>query len=112
MKKKKEDPPLVHVYPQVAWHDDVFIVANKEGLLALQRAISGALKKGKGVEEVTVADGECYNVKILLNDASWPSDAWKLLALPYTADYVKDMAPTVSNTVVHPWELWQRKAGR
>jgi len=108
---KKKDPPLVHIYPQVAWHDDVFVVANKEGLLALQRAIYGALKKGKGVAEVYVADGEGYDVKILLHDAVWPSDEWKRLAVPYTADYAKEITPPVSNVVIEPWELWQRKAG-
>jgi hypothetical protein len=108
--EKKKNPPLVHVYPQTAWHDDVFVVANKEGLLALQRAVNGALKKGKGVAKVSVADGEGYDVKVLLYNVSWPSKEWKTLALPYTADYTKDMAPAASNTAVEPWELWQRKA--
>lgn len=108
---KKKDPPLVHVYPQAAWHDDVYIIANEEGLLALRTAIDRALKKGKGVAQVSVADGEGYGVKVLLHSAGWPSEEWKTLALPYTADYTKDMAPSVNNTVVEARELWRRKAG-
>lgn len=109
--KKEKDPPLVHIYPQVAWHDDVYIIANEEGLLALQTAIDKALKKGKSVARVFTADGEGYGVKVLLHSAGWPSEEWKTLALPYTADYTKDMAPSVNNTVVEARELWRRKAG-
>ena len=99
---------LVHIYGQKIWHDDVLIIANHEGLLALQKAVSEALEKGKGVAEVFVADGEGYDVKILLNEADWPSDSWDILVLPYTADFVREIAPPHGNVVVQPWELREK----
>jgi hypothetical protein len=99
---------LVHIYGQKIWHDDVFIIANREGLLALQKAISEALEKGKGVAEVFVADGEGYNVEILLNDADWPSDVWDSLVLPYTDGCVQEIVSLHGDKVIQPWELWEK----
>lgn len=62
--------------------------------------------------EVSVADGEGYEMKILLNDAEWPSDAWDALAVPYTADYARETAPPRGGVPVQPRDLWEREAGQ
>lgn len=104
----RKDPPLVCVYPQEAWHDDVIIIGNRAGLLALQRIVSKAMETGKNKEVVFVHDGEGFDLKVILNDNPWQSDGWNGLARPYSADYTKGMAPDIRETI-GPEELWQKK---
>jgi len=97
--------PVVHIYSQEDQHDDAFIIANREGLLTIQKAISNALEKKKSIAKVYVADGEGYDVKILMNNTEWPSNDWNVLAIPYTR--VKGTHEIVS-PIVQPWDLWRR----
>lgn len=61
--RNDESIPLLHVYGQSAWHDDVFIVGNRQALKALREAIGKALEQGQGeTNDVFVADGEGYGV--------------------------------------------------
>ncbi|WP_027719056.1 hypothetical protein [Desulfovirgula thermocuniculi] len=82
--------PLLHVYGQSAWHDDVFIVGNRQALKVLLEAVKEALDQGKGeVDGVFAADGEGYGIVVIREDDPWP-EGWEKLALPYTEDYARD----------------------
>ena len=91
---------LVHIYGQEIWHGDAFIVANKEGLLAISQAINQALTKGKGVTEVMPADGEGFALKILCRNDEWLSPFWDNLAMPYT-----DNVHYRKREAIYPWHL-------
>ncbi|WP_051276553.1 hypothetical protein [Desulfovirgula thermocuniculi] len=85
-----ESIPLLHVYGQFAWHDEVFIIGNRQALKALLEAVKKALNQGKGeADGVFVADGEGYSVVVIRKDDPWP-EGWERLALPYTEDYARD----------------------
>lgn len=100
-KKKTESLPLLHVYGQHAWHDEVVIIGNKQALEILQAAVKQALKDGRSeMPAVFTADGEGYNVIILRWDVPWPEE-WTRLALPYTADCARDGR----ENVLRPWDL-------
>jgi hypothetical protein len=83
---------LIHIYGQSAWHDDAVILGNREGLIALAKAIQEALEtnEAKAEFEAMVSDGEGYSIKIILNDSPWESEFWEKAAVPYTADYAKE----------------------
>jgi len=97
------DIPIVHIYSQEDQHDDAFIIANREGLLIMQKAIFNALEKKKSIAKVYVADGEGYNVKILMNNTEWPSNNWNVLAIPY----ISACAREIVSPIVQPWNLWE-----
>lgn len=53
-----------------------------------QPSTSSALVDGEGVaKEVFTADGEGYDVRVILREDEWPGGVWLRLALPYTSDY-------------------------
>lgn len=79
--------PVLHVYGQAIWHDDVLIMGNTEALRALREAIDRALANDSGgfaKADVTAADGEWYWVMVLRNDHDWRAPEWQNAALPYT----------------------------
>ncbi|MGB9805001.1 hypothetical protein [Desulfofundulus sp.] len=92
-RRKKEDTEiaLLHVYGQRAWHDDVYIVGNRQGLETLLAAVKQALKESRGEtdSDVFTADGEGYSVIVLRQDGSWP-EGWARVALPYWGDHARD----------------------
>ncbi|AEG14356.1 hypothetical protein Desku_0750 [Desulfofundulus kuznetsovii DSM 6115] len=90
-KKKNTEIPLLHVYGQHAWHDDVYIVGNKQGLEMLLAVAKQALKEDRGETggDVFTADGEGYSVIVLFRDDSWP-EGWNRVALPYWGDHARD----------------------
>ncbi|WP_226528561.1 hypothetical protein [Metabacillus niabensis] len=49
---------VLHIYAQDAWHQEAYIVGNKEGLLELRNAIDEALKSKEAVAHVFPTDGE------------------------------------------------------
>lgn len=60
-----DDVPLLHVYPQGAWHDLVQIVGNPRGLRRLQAAIEVALQEQDAVStQAFTADGEGYPIEV------------------------------------------------
>lgn len=95
--------PIVNLYAQHDWHDEVYILANREGLLALQKAIVKALKNGQGKEEAFVCDGEGFNICIIIKDRELT--AWQEVAVPYTSD----VACEKNTEAIRPWDLWQQK---
>lgn len=101
-KKQKAEPvPLLHVYGQHHWHDEVIILGNKKALGALARALEKAIKSGRGeTGDLYTADGEGYIVVVLRRDETWP-EGWEHLALPYTDDCARERR----GDAVWPWEL-------
>lgn len=96
-----ESIPVVHLYAQYQWHDDAFIVANREGLLALQRAITEALENGHGSTEAFVGDGEGFSVRIVVKDEDL--SAWREVAVPCISDIAREKNPKA----LWPWDLWR-----
>ena len=80
------DFPLLHVYGQGAWHDDVHLVGTADALRALQDAITRALVNGLDVSDVFCADGEGYDLRIIVATPEEMDD----YALPYTDDVARE----------------------
>ena len=70
----KEEPKeaVVHMYAQEQWHSDGWLVANREGLKALRKAIDKALTLKASVNstaiEVFASDGEGYTLFVVRDD--------------------------------------------
>ena len=76
----------LHIYAQAQWHDDVWIVGDKEGLRLLRDAIDKALSEGKAESDhVFTADGEGYRVHVL----SLSEEDMVSLAMPYTDESIR-----------------------
>ena len=79
---------VVHIYGQYAHHMEAIILGNRQGLLALKKAINTALGRplGRGTQEVYVNDGEGYDIEIqVIKDEEIDK-----LPVTYTADYAQD----------------------
>lgn len=103
--KTEGDLKITHIYAQDYWHDNSFIVANKEGLLALKRAIEEALKEQHAKADVMTADGEGYSTHILCLQEDWQSEKWQKLMLPYTDECAKDSR----ENMIQPCQLLPEK---
>ena len=94
--------PVLHIYGQQQWHDDVYIIANRDGLLSLKTAIENALhSSNRSQAELYVTDGEGYKIKVVLGDDDWLSPFWDNLALPYT----EEIASEKGSNVIWPWQI-------
>lgn len=74
---------ILHIYAQDSWHQEAYIVGNKEGLLELKKAIDQALKLKQGIANVSPTDGEGYEAYVLLVGDD-EEDKFHQLKLPYT----------------------------
>jgi len=93
--------PVLHLYAQDHWHDEGWVVGTRPGLEALQTAISQALQQGTGKVEVTVNDGEGYDLCVILLDEADNPDR---LTLPYGGVGWENDPPAIP-----PWRLWLQK---
>jgi len=78
--------PYIHIYGQSMNHDDLFIIGNKEGLIALSDAldmVSAHWNDDSIGVDVFAKDGEGY--KIIIKRAN--DDEMEQLMLPYTEGY-------------------------
>tara|TARA_Y100000310_G_scaffold288600_1_gene314370 strand:+ start:990 stop:1292 length:303 start_codon:yes stop_codon:yes gene_type:complete len=82
------------VYGQEFHHDGVILLGNRVALTQLRDAIDDALS---GLEpdtsancELFTADGEGYNVYILVDDSATQSESWLRWTLPYTGSAARD----------------------
>ena len=89
--------PTVHIYGQGAWHDDIYIVGDKDGLKQLLRAVACAIHKGEGEADVFAGDGEGYTIRA----AQVEPDRTALLRTPYTDEIAADPRPNC----IQPWKL-------
>lgn len=91
---------LLHIYSQEYWHDDAFLVATRDGLLALREAIDRALKKRTGSARFFTGDGEGYSVHVVLLRKD-KQETWRMLRLPYTDEVAQDRR----QDSIHPGDL-------
>ncbi|RPF49532.1 hypothetical protein EDD75_0348 [Thermodesulfitimonas autotrophica] len=91
---------VLHIYAQTSHHDDAFIVGNRQGLLALRRAIDAALESGQSKDSVFVSDGEGFDVYVILQEGDLQSPGWIAAAVPYTAEW----AAETRGNAVWPWD--------
>lgn len=71
----------IHLYAQGQEHRDVFVVADREGLLRLRDVCDRALQRGASVVEGSTADGESFALFTVELDDRDPK--WGQLVLPY-----------------------------
>jgi hypothetical protein len=95
--------PQLHVYAQTTWHDDAFVVGNRQGLEALRAAIDAALSGGAGQAQPFVNDGEGFDAHVLLAS----EEDMAKLAVPYTGDDARDQPGAR-----WPWRLLQERGAR
>mgnify|MGYP001567222731 FL=1 len=85
------DPSLLHIYAQGSWHEEAYIVGNREALETLAQNIEAALRDGRSKRGSYASDGEGYNVVVVLLDKPWRGPEWDTLRLPYTDEPAKRM---------------------
>jgi hypothetical protein len=88
---------LVHVYGQTAFHDDVHIVGNYEGILKLYCALTEAIQTDQSRVDVFASDGEGYTIKVKLDRRLNMHDG--KYAVPYTAEYARE----TREDAIFPW---------
>lgn len=84
---------LLHIYGQYSHHDEVIIIGNTEGLMALHKVLGEAICNGSGSTplkgELMVSDGEGYQILVIREDSNWGSGNWGKIPVPYTVDYAQ-----------------------
>lgn len=83
MKQVSKYTKVLHVFSQYSWHDDLMIVGDKEGLIALREAIDKAIKGKWGQSRATVNDGEEFGIMVGQLHSTEVDD----FQTPYVADY-------------------------
>jgi hypothetical protein len=60
----------LHIYGQGAWHDDAYIIGDREAIIHIMSLCDKALTDGKAVspEDFFVNDGEGYFIKVAVTD--------------------------------------------
>lgn len=81
-------PKFLHVYAQPGFHEEAYLVGNREALAALRDAIDRALHNERAALGAFTTDGEGYTVIVIADSG----DAIKigLMSVPYTNDYAKE----------------------
>ncbi|WP_203362987.1 hypothetical protein [Bacillus sp. REN10] len=79
----KNKYPKCHIYSQDSWHDEAYIVGNKEGLEKLRDAINLTLEKGNTKNGFWPKDLEAYDVFIACVEDEVLDD----LELPYSQEF-------------------------
>lgn len=72
-------PGIVQIYGQNHWHDEAFIVADKEGLIALRAAIDKAIAQDASDSALWVSDGEGFHLHVL----TVATESFEDILLPY-----------------------------
>lgn len=87
---------ILHIYGQHQWHDEAYIVGNKESLQLLVNAINQAISDGIGDGQFCVNDGEGFDAHIhCVND----QQTLDKLAVPYT----NGIAEEKDEAAIWPW---------
>ena len=90
---------ILHVYGQYAYHTDLIIIGNEEGLGALKMVIELALAHGQGNGEVSCNDGEGYTVIVVKVESD------KELPVPYIAEWATDFSSKIPEDFVRREKL-------
>ena len=75
---------LLHIYGQIAWHDEVTIIGDKTSLTKLRNAIEEAINKDSSMTDGVVNDGEGFNI-LIINDNNIDK-----LPLPYSDEVASE----------------------
>ncbi len=97
IQKAHKNYPLIHIFGQRAFHDDVFIVGNYEGIRDLYFALTEAMQGKEEVIPVYVNDGEGYNIYVKIDDRISLHEGH--YAVPYSADYAAENR----EDAIFPW---------
>jgi len=91
--------PVIHVWSPYAFHEESYIVGNREGLVKLYQAIGSVLNKSKGTTTASffISDGEGYDMVVTLVE---DKDLDKI-AIPYTASYAVEKREITT----YPWDI-------
>lgn len=93
--------PFLHIYAQPFWHQEAFIVGNREALEYLRDAINSALAEEAGSADAFAADGEGYEIKVYKEEGE---EFWNKALLPYTDEKMF----VVSTDAISPWNLFRK----
>jgi len=94
----KDENCYLHIYGQSQWHGEAFIVANKQALLMLKKAIEDAVANGHGFISAFQGDGEGYNTLIARVDN--PQDFDRL-----ANSYTEEIASDKREDAIWPWDM-------
>lgn len=78
----------LHIYAQQMWHDEAYIVGERDALESLRDAITRALVNNSARMCAYCNDGEGYDIHVLCVD----EEKAGILPAPYTDDIAKDSA--------------------
>jgi len=100
---------LLHIYGQGAWHEEAYVVGNRESLTALKGMIDKALETTDNqTGAFWVNDGEGFHLYLVLIDGDWESEKWKKLITPYTENIAGDKL----RETIKPYELIKLSEGQ
>ena len=101
MKIKEQKMRILQNYGQSQWHSQAFLLANRDGLLALKGAIDRILETDNKSDYVNsyVSDGEGYTLLIGKVDSEKGDEIWNEIDLPYDEEIAK------SKETKHPIEF-------
>ena len=92
-----DNTPLLHLYPSDWPHFEAGVIGNREGLIALQKAISRALRTDTPViVEEMANDGEGYDVIVQVRDLWQDQTIWPV----YTNEAFR---PSKGNDDAYHW---------
>ena len=95
--------PILHIYAQQYYHQDAYIVGNKESLTELRNAINKAIDADSNEQcESSVADGEGYNINIMIVNDDRTFDK---LRRPYIDECAKD----TRKDAIDPYNMWYNR---
>ena len=92
---------VVHLWAGASFHEDGYIVGNKEGLEALRRAIDYAIvnsdcdQSDSKTNGVSISDGEGYDIHVIITKNTHE------IALPYTASFATERRFGCK----YPWDM-------
>lgn len=89
---------IVHVYGQESFHDDVWIVADREGMERLYSSMGEIINGSGGLQqsfETCVNDGEGYSIHVKFDNTINMGK----YSVPYSADYACEKR----KDAIYPW---------
>ena len=89
--------PIIHLWQPGSFHEEQYIIGNRDGLEQLQKLIQRALEKhdGKTSAEFSVSDGEGYTLIVRCTENI------DKLAVPYSEPFAKENR----ETAIYPWTV-------
>jgi hypothetical protein len=75
----------LHVYAQESWHEEAYIVGDRNALMRLRNQIDRVLAPGLGTEKEPffTFDGEGFDLHVVNLEGE---EGWNRLAMPYTSE--------------------------